>query len=640
MMPKAPKNTKILSKNLFPVIGVGASAGGLEAFKQFVKAIPAKSGMAYIFVQHLHPDYNSSLPEILQRETKIPVQEVIDNVTVKPNTVYIIPANKILVANDGVLTLSPRPDGKKNMPIDIFFSSLAEVHQNHAIGIILSGTGEDGTVGLKKIKDFGGITLAQDSASAAYDDMPQSAIRNDVVDFILSPGEMPKQLLKLENTFGKYDADGQPVEEDESEEKSFSQILALLRVRNGADFTYYKQTTIRRRILRRMAILKQEKIGHYFKYLQQNKNEQATLFHDLLIPVTNFFRDPKTFEYICDKILPSIAKDKTPVNSLRIWIAGCSTGEEAYSMGICLYEYLNSRVSTIRIQIFATDLSEQAITKARSGIYNKRQLEGVSDYRLQNFFTKIDGSYQVNKIIRDMCVFATHNFLKDPPFAKIDLVSCRNVLIYMEPSLQKKAFATFHYALNEKGLLLLGKSETANGSSELFLAADKREKIYTKKSAPSKFMNITSPYREDILKDRDYGLRSNERKKDDYQKNADDILLSQYTPASVIVNEEFDIVQFRGSTGAYLEPSPGKASLNVLKMAREGLSFELRNALHKAKSSGKPFVKKGIPLSSGSGAGIPGNHLTGKEKNLVTIEVLPLLNAIDLHFLILFKDAA
>ncbi len=597
-MSKAARDkTKILSKNLFPVVGIGASAGGLEAFKKLIKAIPEDSGMAYILVQHLHPEHSSALPEILQRETKLRVQEVSDNVTVRPNYIYIIPANKMLIANDGVLRLNPRPKDKKNMPIDIFFSSLAEVHQNHAIGIILSGTGEDGTAGLKKIKDQGGITFAQDMNSAAFDDMPQNAIKNEVVDFILSPEEMPHQLLELKNTFGKYDGDGQPVTRELSEEESFRQILSLLRIRNGADFTYYKQTTIRRRILRRLAILKQETFAGYYQYLQQNKNEQTILFHDLLIPVTGFFRDPKTFEYICDRVFPDLIKDKSSINPVRIWIAGCSTGEEAYSIGICLYEYLNNKISAIKIQVFATDISEQAIAKARLGIYNKRQLEGVSEDRLQQFFTKTDGSYQINKAIRDMCVFATHNFLKDPPFAKMDLISCRNVLIYMEPFLQKKAFTTFHYALNEKGYLLLGKSETTGSSSDLFLQADKREKLYTRKFLPGKFMNVTSLHREETLKDVDYGLRSSERKKDDFQKNAEDILLSKYTPSGVIVNEQFDIVQFRGSTGAYLEPSPGKASLNVLKMAREGLSFELRNALHKSKSTGEPFIKTGITLN-------------------------------------------
>ncbi|MEP7230256.1 MAG: chemotaxis protein CheB [Ginsengibacter sp.] len=628
-MPKALKHTKTtVSKNLFPVIGIGASAGGLEAFKKFIRAIPQNSGMAYILVQHLHPEHNSSLPEILQRETKVKVEEVSDNVIVKPNRVYIIPANKLLIANDGVLRLSPRPKDKKNMPVDIFFSSLAEVHQNHAIGIILSGTGEDGTAGLKKIKDHGGITMAQDSISAAFDDMPQNAIRSEVVDFILSPEEMPRQLLDLEKTLKRIGEDGTAALGQVLEEESFRNIIALLRVRNGADFTYYKQTTVRRRILRRVAILKLEKIDDYLKYLKNNKAEQDILFQDLLIPVTGFFRDPKTFEYLSGKVFPELIKNipialGTP-NPLRIWIAGCSTGEEAYSMGICLYEYLGNKTSATRIQIFATDISEQSIAKARSGIYGKRQLEGVSESRLQQFFTKTDGHYQIKKNIRDLCVFASHNFLKDPPFAKIDLVTCRNVLIYMEPFLQKKALTTFHYALNEKGYLLLGKSETAAVASDFFLTADSREKIYTRKSLTGRFMNVTSMRKEEALKDKDYGVRSNERKKDDFQKNAEDILLSKYTPAGVIVNEQFDIVQFRGSTGPYLEPSPGKASLNVLKMAREGLSFELRNGLHKSKSSGKPFSKGNIPLYDG--------------KKLVTIDVIPLPETIDPHFLILFKD--
>jgi two-component system CheB/CheR fusion protein len=620
----AKKTTKILSKNLFPVVGVGASAGGLEAFIKLIKAIPASSGIAFILVQHLHPEYISSLPEILQRETKIPVQEVKDNVKVKPDIIYIIPPNKIMVATDGILKLSPRPKDHKNMPIDVFFSSLAEVHQNNAIGIVLSGTGADGTAGLKKIKDQGGITFAQEIGSAVYDDMPQNAINSDVVDFILPPEEMPKQLLKVIATFNKFNADGNPLEKEDTEEESFRQILSVIRTRYVADFTYYKQTTIHRRILRRVAIVKLDKIGDYLKFLKQNKGEQDILLQDLLIPVTSFFRDPKTFGNITETIFPEIIKNKSSVSPVRIWIAGCSTGEEAYSMGMSLHEYLSEIISTVKIQIFATDISHLSIAKARSGVYSKRQLEGVSDVRLQQFFTKIDGHYQIKKVIRDMCVFAAHNFLKDPPFAKVDLISCRNVLIYMEPFLQKKVFSIFHYALNEKGYLVLGKSETTGSSSELFVTVGKKDKIYISKSLPEKFMNVTSLRSEELIKDTDYATGNNERKKDDYQKNADDILLSKYTPAGVIVNEQYDIVQFRGSTGAYLEPSPGKATLNVLRMAREGLSFELRNALHKAKAAGKPFSKGGIPLNYGN--------------ILVTVEVIPLLNAIDLHFLILFKD--
>jgi two-component system CheB/CheR fusion protein len=624
-MAKAAKNkTKILSKNLFPVVGIGASAGGLEAFKKLVKAIPENSGIAYILVQHLHPDHSSALPEILQRETRIPVNEISDNVKVKPDQVYIIPANKMLVANDGVLKLSPRPKDHKNMPIDIFFSSLAEVHQSHAIGVVLSGNGADGTSGLKEIKDHGGVTFAQDLASAAYDAMPESAIKAGVVDFILSPEEMPQELLKLNNTYKILPSYEHAIPKEPTEEERFKQILSLLRMNKGVDFTYYKQTTIRRRILRRMVILKLERIADYQAYLKQNKPEQDTLFQDMLIPVTSFFRDPKIFENLCNTVLPELIKDKSPVNSLRIWVAGCSIGKEAYSIGMCIHEYLSDKMSNTRIQIFATDISEKSIARARTGIYDKSEMEGVSEERIKQFFTKTNGSYQVKKTIRDMCVFATHNFLKDPPFAKIDLVSCRNVLIYLEPFLQKKAFAIFHYALNQKGYLWLGKSETTGSSSEYFLAFGIKDKLYTRKSFPGRFLNVASERNEETIVKKDYGVRPHERKNDDFQKDADDILLSKYTPPGVIVNEQYDIVQFRGSTGDFLEPSPGRASLNVLKMAREGLSFELRNGLQKSKITRLPFIKQNISIDNG--------------KKLIDIEIVPLLNSIELYFLILFKD--
>ncbi len=635
-MVKSNKNkTKILSKNLFPVVGIGASAGGLEAFKKLVKAIPENSGIGYILVQHLHPDHSSALPEILQRETRVPVSEVSDNVKVEPNHVYVIPANKMLVATDGVLQLSPRPSrDQKNMPIDIFFTSLAEVHQSHAIGIVLSGNGSDGTLGLQSIKDHGGITFAEELISAAYDSMPHSAIKAGVVDFILPPEEMPKQLLQLNSEFkilpsGNDDATPLKL----TEEESFKQIFALLRLNNGVDFTYYKQSTIRRRILRRMIICKLEKISDYLKLLKQSKQEQDNLFQDILIPVTSFFRDPQIFETICKNILPELIKNKSSVDPLRIWVAGCSTGQEAYSLAMCIHEYLGDKISTVRVQIFATDISEKAIAKARLSIYHKSEMEGLSEQRLRDFFTRTNGSYQVKRVIRDMCVFATHNFLKDPPFAKMDLISCRNVLIYLEPFLQKKAFTAFHYTLNQEslpagrqGYLWLGKSETIGHASEYFISNNKREKIFTRKSFPGKFMNVASERREETIKDYDYSLRTPQRKRDDFEKDADDILLSKYTPSGVIVDDQYDIVQFRGSTGDFLEPSPGKASLNVLKMARNGLSFELRNALQRAKTTKEIFVKENIAVNNG--------------KIFVTIEVIPLLNSVDLHFLILFKDVS
>ncbi len=614
-----------LSDNLFPVVGIGASAGGLEAFKKLIKAITEDSGMAYILVQHLHPDHESALPEILQRVSKIPVVEISDNVKVQPNYIYVIPSNKILIATDGVLKLSERAmAGKPNLPIDIFFSSLAEVHQSHGIGVVLSGTGADGTAGLKDIKDHGGITFAQDPVTAGYDGMPQNAIDADIVDFIIAPELIPPKLKELQNTYAIVASGGDNTSKDKLTEDNFRQILALLRVKVGVDFSFYKQTTVRRRIIRRMIMLQLQTIKNYLEYLRKNKTELDILFQDLLIPVTSFFRDATSFDSLSETVLPEIVKNKTSVNPLRLWVAGCSTGQEAYSLAICCYEYLASQTSNIKVQIFATDLSENAIKKARMGIYTKKEMEGISEPRMQQFFDKTNGNYQVKKQIRDMCVFAVHNILKDPPFAKMDLVTCRNVLIYLEPFLQKKALTIFHYALNEKGILFLGKSETTGTNSNFFTPLGKKEKFYTRKSVPGKFTNMVSERTETGVNEKNYFLKSKEGKTDDFQKNADEVLLAKYTPAGVVVNEQFDIVQFRGATGAYLEPAPGKASLNVLKMAREGLPFEIRNALHKAKTTGKLFAKEGILIDKG--------------QKLVAIEVIPLLNTVDPHFLILFRD--
>jgi len=615
---------KILSKNLFPVVGVGASAGGLEAFKRLIKAIPENSGIAYILVQHLFPDHSSALPEILQRETQIRVNEITDNVKVQPNQVYIIPANKILIANDGILKLSPRPKDQNNMPIDIFFSSLAEVHQSHAIGVVLSGTGKDGTLGLMDIKDHGGIAFAQDLDSASYEGMPKSAIQSGVVDFILSPEAMPGQLLQLKNTFNLIPSSEDAIANKLTEEKSFKQILSILRMKNGIDFTYYKQTTIQRCILRRMVILKFGKLSDYEAYLIQEKTEQDKLFQDVLIPATTFFRDPKVFQHICQNILPELTKNKSSDNPLRIWVAGCSVGKEAYSIGMCLHEFLGDKISNFRIQIFATDVSDKSISRARIGVYEKSETGGLSEERLIQFFTKTNGNYQIKKAIRDMCVFAAHNFLKDPPFSKIDFISCRNVLIYFEPFLQKKAFTVFHYALNPKGYLWLGKAESIGGSSELFVPTRIKDKIYIRKSFPKRFMHVAPLRGKEIHKDSVNKIPVKQIKTGDFGKDADNFILAEYSPPGVIVNDQLDIVQFRGSTGDFLMPQPGKASLNILKMAREDLSFEIRNALQHSKTTKGPYLKQGISISNG--------------KQIVSIQVAPLVNSLELYYLILFKD--
>ena len=614
----------IKSNNLFPVVGIGASAGGLDAFKKLLKAIPENSGMAYVLVQHLDPNHESMLPEILQKVTKLPVLEISDDIKVESNHIYVIPSNKIMVATDGVLHLAPRPaksNAERNMPIDVFFTSLAEVHQMHAIGVVLSGSATDGTLGLKAIKDYGGITFSQDEASAAYDGMPQSAIKAGVVDFVLPPEKIPQKILEITESINANGGDEQNLQKQD--EDVFKQIIALLRVRKGNDFTYYKQTTIRRRILRRMALNKNNEPAVYFQYLRENKTEQDALHQDLLIPVTSFFRDPKSFVNLCEIVFPLIVKNKSADEPVRIWVAGCSTGEEVYSMAICFKEFLGGTHQSV--QIFATDISEPAILKARNGVYKKNEVETLSPERVHEFFTKTKGSYQVNKPVRDMCVFAVHNFLKDPPFSKMDFISCRNVLIYMEPYLQKKALTTFHYALNPKGFLLLGKSETTSGVPDLFASAAKNDKLFSRKDVPGRFLHVASLRSEQHISFPDTTAKS-ENIRTDFQKTADDIMLSKYTPPGVVVNEAMDIVHFRGNTGSYLEQSQGKPSHNLLKMAKQGLAFELRNILHKVKKDKVPVVKESIPL-----------QINGSLR-YISIEALPLPNTIEPHYLVLFHN--
>jgi two-component system CheB/CheR fusion protein len=614
-------------ENLFPVVGIGASAGGLDAFKKLIQSIPEKSGMAYILVQHLHPGYESTLPEILQRETKIPVVEISNKVQVEPDFIYVIPSNKLLIATDGILKLSPRPTAKiNNLPIDLFFSSLAEVHQSQSIGVILSGTGSDGTIGLEEIKTHGGFTFAQDPETASYGTMPKSAIDAGIIDYVLAPQKIPGKLKELQKSFEFADQYQKKSGDDTSNEGVFKLILALLKMRVDVDFNFYKQSTIRRRIERRIVMHKLKNIREYLRYLKNNATELDLLFQDLLIQVTSFFRDPDAFDVLSKKILAETVKTNITDNTLRIWVPACATGQEAYSIAMCLSEYLNKQGSAIKVKIFATDLSEKAITKARAGIYSEAETEGVSESRLQQFFTKTNGNYSLKKTVRNMCVFAVHNFLKDPPFAKMHLISCRNALIYFEPFLQKKALTIFHYSLIPKGFLFLGKSETVGDGSDIFSTFDKKNKFYSQKPVHGGFINVVSQRNENAFNTKNYFLSAKEEKTDDFQKNADEILLSKFTPVGVVVNDQYDIVQFRGSTGGYLEPSPGKASLNVMKMAREGLGFEIRNALENAKSTGEPFIRQGIPINKG--------------KKLVTLEVIPLLNTIDLYYLILFSDAS
>jgi two-component system CheB/CheR fusion protein len=605
----------------FPVVGIGASAGGLDAFKKLLPAIPSNSRMAWILVQHLDPTHESMLAELLRKVTELPVTEVTDHIKILPDHIYIIPSNKILQVKEDRLKLSARPLGSAGrgiMPVDIFFASLAQVYEAHAIGVILSGTASDGTKGLKFIKDHGGITIAQKVETAAYAGMPQNAIESGLVDFILEPEKIPGKLAEIIKALA---GPGDPPANEE--EDIFQKILSILRARKEMDFSYYKQTTIRRRILRRMVLNKFPNIRVYLKFLEENTSEQDFLYQDMLIPVTSFFRDKKIFDNLCKSVFPSIIKNKSAEGNIRIWVAGCSTGQEAYSIAICFMEYLGHKKE--KIQIFATDLSEPAILKARSGMYTKTEAEAVSHSRLKEYFTYRNGQYRVNKELRDICVFAVHNFLKDPPFGKIDFITCRNVLIYMDSYLQKKALSTFHYALNPNGLLLLGKSENTIGVTELFNAKGKNDKIFSKKAVPSR-LTPTGNRRAVAGLHLKVDNKSDEFIPADFQKTADDLILNQFAPAGVVINEAMDIVHFRGNTSAFLGQAPGKPTHNLLKMARPGLAFELRNVVHKVKIESTLIKRENIVFP-----------VNGHDQ-LITVTALPLPNTIETLYLLLFQQ--
>jgi len=579
----------------FPVVGIGASAGGLDVFKKILKNIPEDSGMAYVIVQHLSPDYPSNLTEILAQQTNIPVHEIVNDINLAPNHIYIIPENTNLVAEYGVLKLHQRTRSeKKNKSIDIFFQSLAEVHKSFAIGVILSGTAFDGTTGLKTIKEFGGATIAQDPETALYKGMPQSAIDADVIDYVLSPEDIGLKLVEIRKSYTANHGYSEEEHIPKDEEETLNQIINLVFLRTNNDFSHYKQPTIRRRIARRMVILRKETIQDYYNLLRNDKNEQVLLFNDFLIPVTYFFRDEIFFEALPTLVFPQLLNNIVN-NSLRIWVAGCATGEEAYSLAISLHEYLTEKnLKEVKVQIFASDISEKCISKARAALYSPQDVQQISETRLNNYFTKRDGNYHINKVIRDMCIFAVHNFIKDPPFARIDLVSCRNVLIYFDPFLQNKVLSSFHYALKEKGYLFLGKSESATNAQNLFENIAKNEKIYVRKFAPGRYVpEAFKPLQVNAkVKTASYNLKS--APETDFKKIASDILFLKYTPASVIINEHSEIVHFHGDTSAFLSPSPGKPNFNILKMAREGLSFELRNALLQMKKERENIKRENI----------------------------------------------
>ncbi len=611
------------------VVGIGASAGGLEAMTQLLRGLEDKTGMAFILVQHLAPKHESMLSDILSKETKMPVSEVEDHMAILPNQVYVIPPDAEMELKQGRLRLKQRNDANSHfMPIDLFFDSLAQDQGRRAIGVILSGSASDGALGLRAIKAAGGLTFVQDEASAKFSGMPHAATALGDVDIILPPDGIAQKLNEISrHTFlmpVPLAKEAIVIPEDMD---TLERIFTLLRKKTGADFTYYKYDTIHRRIMRRMMLHQIEGLKIYFKYLQSHEPEVEALYRDILISVTRFFREPATFEAIEKDIFPRLLEDRKKDDPIRIWVPACSTGEEAYSFGISLLELFTKEKVSFPIQIFGTDMNEESISKARSGIFEGIESQ-VSPGRLRRFFVQVDGRYRIGQEVRDLCVFAQQDVTKDPPFSNMDLITCQNLLIYLQPVLQKRVLTIFHYALKASGFLVTGGSESIGPSSDLFALVNKKHKLYSKKSIPMR-LHQNFPY----------SLQGNEKevieKKElhqgivsdlDLQKAADRLILGKYAPAGVVVNTAMDIFQFRGHCGPYLEPAPGAASFNLLRMARGELVYPLRDLLKKVQKDNLPSRKEGLRLISNG------------EESEVNLEVTPLpLVSRERYFLISFE---
>jgi two-component system, chemotaxis family, CheB/CheR fusion protein len=589
----------------FPIVGIGASAGGLEAFRRLLGALPTDTGMAYVLVQHLDPHHESILAELLSEATKMEVSEVKGDVRVEPNRVYVIPPSKDMVLVEGMLKLVPRTSrSTAHMPIDSFLRTLAAARGSQAIGVILSGMGSDGTLGLRAIEAEGGIAIAQEPASAKNRDMPRSAIDAGGVDFVLTPEDIALELTRLGGhpylaiDPGAHSAVGAPAKKDhegDGDDEGLAKVLTLLRKTSGTDFSAYKKATLRRRIARRMAVSHVETLNEYAGRLEGDAAEAKALYDDCLISVTSFFRDPRLFQALCEQVLPGLLKERPPDEPLRIWVAGCATGEEVYSIAMCLLERTAELSKNPSLQIFATDLSEGALAKARDGTYLVNIARDVSPERLRRFFTKVGGHYQISKAIREMCVFARHDVTRDPPFSRLDLVSCRNVLIYLEPRLQEAVFETFHYALRPGGFLVIGPAETA-ASSTLFAAVDEKQRIYTRKASTGRprFRTVSRPMDQSRV-----GAAAPTPKVSDVSevpREADRMLLARFGPAGVVVDAGLRILEFRGDTAPYLEHGHGQASLNLERLLRKGLLMELRQAIEEARRTDAPARRGGLQV--------------------------------------------
>ena len=611
------------------VVGVGASAGGLEAFTELLNHLPDDTGMAFVLIQHLDPKHESHLTELLSRASKMPVSEVKGETRAQANHVYVIPPRCNLGISDGVLHTPPRPTNGRNMPIDSFFRALALDRGRQALGVVLSGSASDGTLGLQAIKAEGGVTFAQEMQTAKFDSMPRSAIAAGVADFVLPPAGIARHLATIarDSQAGIEPREAMGPEGD----ADLAKILRLVRTATGVDFTHYKPSTLARRIKRRMIVRGFETLEDYSRDLEQNREEASALCESCFITVTAFFREPAVFEELKKKVFPALVENRKPEEPIRIWVPGCATGEEAYSIAICLMEFLEDAKMRIPFEIFATDISETAIEKARAGTYKDSEVAHVSPQRLARFFTRTERRYQIAKIIRDVCVFARHNVAEDPPFSKLDLISCCNVLIYLGAVLQRKVLSILHHSLKPTGFLLVGPSESIGTLSESFHQVEKTHKIYCLQPA-------ANPPAPRLSEGRRAGGRGEIQKRiaagqaePDVVREADRLVLAEHGPPGAVIDDEMNVVQVRGRTAPYLELSPGAPTRNLLKLAREGLIAGLGKAIGSARRTNAVANEAGFRIE-------PDGRLQD-----VAIQVIPFKGSPtseERYFLVLFEDAA
>jgi chemotaxis methyl-accepting protein methylase len=617
----------------FPIVGIGASAGGLEALEQFLGHVPPASGLAFVIVQHLDPTHKGIMPELLQRATPMLVTQVKDKLKVRPNCVYVIPPNKDMSLLHGVLhLLEPEAPRGLRLPIDFFFRSLAQDLQERSIGVILSGMGTDGTLGLRAIKEKAGVALVQDPASAKFDSMPRSVIAAGLADVVAPVEALPDRLLAYLKHAPRPGQPNQPLEE--KTQSGLEKALIVLRAHTGHDFSLYKKSTVYRRIERRMGLHQIDRIAAYVRYLQENSQEVELLFKELLIGVTSFFRDPATWEQLAAHGLPTLLANRPSGGMLRAWVPGCSTGEEAYSLAIVFKEALDQLrpPGNFSLQIFATDLDRDAVDQARQGVFPANITADVSAERLRRYFSKDDSGYRVSKEIREMVIFAQQNLIMDPPFTKLDLLTCRNVLIYFDQELQHKLLPLFHYSLNPGGVLLLGSAETIGTFTDLFTPVDAKVRLFRRtdsvRSIPVDFPVTFTAARAGAAPAQAPALPVN------LQGMADQLLLQRFSPPAVLVNHEGDILYVSGHTGKYLEPAAGKANWNIFAMAREGLRYELANAFQKVlrhkEAADHPLTLRNIVVGTNGGT----------QTVDVTLQALNAPEALHGTVLIVFTDVA